>query len=135
MYLNAHPLDLYVFAIEYLCNYPALDLIQFAELGLAQLTCTGLATKMRQGASKKNEPYAIIRIEDASSFDEIPFLGRDYVNFGNPTQEGLAILVGMGAAPSRFDSSRLYRIVQSMQLLSDITEDVFRSTQLTINLS
>ena len=135
MYLSAHPLDPYAFVIAYLCHCPASDLAQYAELGLTQLTCAGLVTKVRQGISKKNEPYAIIQIEDTSGSGEIPLFGKDYVNFGNFAQEGLAILVKMGVTPSRFDPQRLYRTVQSMQLLSDITEDAFRSIQLTIALS
>ena len=135
MYLSAHPLDPYAFALEYLCNCPASELDKFAELGLTQLTCAGLVTKVRQGISKKNEPYAIIQIEDISGSGEIPLFGQDYVNFGNFAQEGLAILAKMSVTPSRYDPNRLYRSVQSMQLLSDITEDAFRSIQLTIDLS
>ena len=41
----------------------------------------------------------------------------------------------MSVAPSKYDPKRLYRTVQSIQLLSDITEEAFRSIQLTIDLS
>lgn len=135
MYLSAHPLDPYAFIIENLCNCPASELDKFAELGLTQLTCAGLVTKVRQGISKRNEPYAIIQIEDTSGTGEIPLFGQHYVNFGNFAQEGLAILVKMSVAPSKYDPKRLYRTVQSIQLLSDITEEAFRSIQLTIDLS
>ncbi|WP_297118310.1 DNA polymerase III subunit alpha [uncultured Porphyromonas sp.] len=134
MYLSAHPLDPYAFILEYLCNCPATDLDKYAELGLTQLTSAGLVTKVRQGISKRNEPYAIIHIEDASGAGEIPLFSKDYVNFGNFAQEGLGILVKMTVTPSRYDPNRLYRSVQSIQLLSEVAEDAFKSIQLTIDV-
>lgn len=134
MYLSAHPLDPYAFILEYLCNCPATDLDKYAELGLTQLTSAGLVTKVRQGISKRNEPYAIIHIEDTSGAGEIPLFSKDYVNFGNFAQEGLGILVKMTVTPSRYDPNRLYRSVQSIQLLSEVAEDAFKSIQLTIDV-
>jgi DNA-directed DNA polymerase III (polc) len=134
MYLSAHPLDPYAFILEYLCNCPATQLDMFAELGLNQIICAGIVTKVRQGISKKNQPYAIITLEDNSGVGEVPLFGQDYVNFGNFAQEGLAVVVKLSVTPSKHDPKRLYRSVQSIQLLSDVSQDAFKSIQLHIDL-
>ncbi len=121
MYLSAHPLDAYATIFKYVCNV-RLDALDEREALLGkELLFGGIITDVREGLSKRGQPYMIIRIEDFDSAGELPLFGDDFINFSKYGRQGLSILIRAKVQPSRFGAGKLDLKISSIQLISDVT--------------
>ncbi len=121
MYLSAHPLDAYATIFKYVCNV-RLDALDEREGLLGkELLFGGIITDVREGLSKRGQPYMIIRIEDFDSAGELPLFGDDFINFSKYGRKGLSILIRAKVQPSRFGAGKFDLKISSIQQISDAT--------------
>ncbi len=81
MYLSAHPLDRYALVLRYVCNTKLKDFQDERSLYNKIVTTGGLVTSVRNGTTKKGNPYAIVTLEDYEEKHELALFGSDYENF------------------------------------------------------
>lgn len=85
IYLSAHPLDMYKFEMKYVMNT---KLTELSEDNLQNMIgrnfiTGGIVKDVRNGTSKKGEPFLIATIEDREGTGELPLFGKDYAMYAN----------------------------------------------------
>ena len=74
IYLSAHPLDEYAVILENVCNTHMADLADKTDLANRDLLLGGIVTDVREGRTKNDKPYGIVKIEDYSGSGELPLV-------------------------------------------------------------
>ena len=141
IYLSAHPLDDYAVALKYVVNTHMTDFDlppeeQKAKLYNKQISCGGLVTNVREGMTKKNNPYAIVTVEDYEGSHEFALFGEDYMNLANRFHKNVAVYIE-GQFKSRFQWSKptdaLEFKIGTVQLLSSVKEQLVKKMTITIS--
>lgn len=137
IYLSAHPLDDYRLEIDSFCNASlsalSADMLQFKD---KEVNVAGMVTAIRRGITRTGNPFAIVNIEDFTDSYELPFFGKDFVEFNNYFVEGLSVFIN-GRVQQRTwpkDSVELEYKIKSIGLLSDVLEQKVKQITLTIPL-
>ena len=135
IYLSAHPLDDYRLEIESFCNATlselSSDITQFKD---KDVNIAGMVTAIRRGITRTGNPFAIVNIEDFTDSHELPFFGKDFVEFNNYFVEGLSVFIN-GRVQQRSwpkDSTELEYKIKSIGLLSDVLEQKVKRITITI---
>lgn len=135
IYLSAHPLDDYRLEIDSFCNASlselSVDMLQFKD---KEINIAGMVTAVRRGITRTGNPFAIVNIEDFTDSYELPFFGKDFVEFNNYFVEGLSVFIN-GRVQQRTwpkDSVELEYKIKSIGLLSDVLEQKVKRITLTI---
>ncbi len=135
IYLSAHPLDDYRLEIDSFCNASlaelSTDMLQFKD---KDISIAGMVTAIRRGITRTGNPFAIVNIEDFTDSYELPFFGKDFVEFNNYFVEGLSVFIN-GRVQQRTwpkDSTELEYKIKSIGLLSDVLEQRVKRITLTI---
>ncbi|RZT97513.1 DNA polymerase III alpha subunit [Ancylomarina subtilis] len=135
IYLSAHPLDDYRLEIDSFCNASlaelSTDMFQFKD---KDISIAGMVTAIRRGITRTGNPFAIVNIEDFTDSYELPFFGKDFVEFNNYFVEGLSVFIN-GRVQQRTwpkDSTELEYKIKSIGLLSDVLEQRVKRITLTI---
>lgn len=135
IYLSAHPLDDYRLEIDSFCNASlselSVDMLQFKD---KEINIAGMVTTVRRGITRTGNPFAIVNIEDFTDSYELPFFGKDFVEFNNYFVEGLSVFIN-GRVQQRTwpkDSVELEYKIKSIGLLSDVLEQKVKRITLTI---
>ncbi len=137
IYLSAHPLDDYRLEIESFCNASlsqlSSDMLQFKD---KEINVAGMVTAIRRGITRTGNPFAIVNIEDFTDSYELPFFGKDFVEFNNYFVEGLSVFIN-GRVQQRTwpkDSTEIEYKIKSIGLLSEVLEQKVKRITLTIPL-
>ena len=135
IYLSAHPLDDYRLAINKFCKASlaqmSSDLEQFKD---NDINIAGMVTSVRRGITRTGNPFAIVSIEDFTDSYELPFFGKDFVEFNNFFIEGLSLFI-CGRVQKRSwpkDSTELEYKIRSIELLDGVLEQRVKRITLTI---
>lgn len=135
IYLSAHPLDDYRLEIDSFCNASlsqlSSDMLQFKD---KEINIAGMVTAVRRGITRTGNPFAIVNIEDFTDSYELPFFGKDFVEFNNYFVEGLSVFIN-GRVQQRTwpkDSVELEYKIKSIGLLSDVLEQKVKRITITI---
>lgn len=134
IYLSAHPLDEYAIALRYGCNLSMSDIEDKEAFRNKEVTFGGLVSAVREGITKTNKPYMIIKIEDFSGSGEIALFGDDYINFGKYGRIGLYVFAKGKVQGRRFNENQLELKILSIQLLSDVKDHVIEKITITLPL-
>ncbi len=138
IYLSAHPLDEYRLEIDSFCNTSLAVLsTDMADLKDREVKIAGIVTAVRQGTSKKGNPYAFVTIEDFTDSYELAFFGKDYIEFNKFFIQGLSLFV-QGRVQTRQwprDSTELEFKIRTISLLSDVMENKVQKVTLKININ
>ncbi|MBQ8608113.1 MAG: DNA polymerase III subunit alpha, partial [Bacteroidaceae bacterium] len=81
IYLSAHPLDEFSIILENVCNTQMKELEDLTKLPNQEVTLGGIVTSVREGTTKKGNPFCIARMEDYSGSAELPLFGQDYMDW------------------------------------------------------
>ncbi|MGZ2369140.1 DNA polymerase III subunit alpha [Ancylomarina sp. YFZ004] len=135
IYLSAHPLDDYRLEIDSFCNASlsqlSADMLQFKD---KEINIAGMVTAVRRGITRTGNPFAIVNIEDFTDSYELPFFGKDFVEFNNYFVEGLSVFIN-GRVQQRSwpkDSVELEYKIKSIGLLSEVLEEKVKRITITI---
>ena len=127
IYLSAHPLDEYRIALEYGCNTRMNELENREALREREITMGGIVVGYREGMTKQNKPFAILKVEDYSGAAEIPLFGQDYVDFHKYGVNNMYVFIRAKITPRRFNESVLDLKINSIELLPDVKDRLVES--------
>ena len=135
IFLSAHPLDDYEFILKHVCNVDAPQLQDISQLNGKSLIFGGMVTSVREGQTKTGNPYAILKMEDYAGSYEIPLFGKDYIEYGKYSRQGLALFIKGKVQPKQWRPEELEIKLLSIQLLSDVKDNLVDKITLKIPIS
>ena len=135
IYLSAHPLDEYAVVLEEVCTAHMADLANKQAWMNQDLTAGGIVTKVREGYGKTGNPFGIVRIEDFSGSEELPFFGNDWVEWRNFLVPGMFLFLRMKCQPKKWKQDEYEYKVTSIELLSDVKEKAVEKLTIMASLS
>ena len=99
------------------------------------VTIAGIIVAMREGKTKKGNDFGILTIEDFTGSYELPFFGEDYIKFRNYFILETSIYIKGRVQEKKWGGAgELTFNVQSMELLSVISENLIRSITLQVDV-
>jgi DNA polymerase-3 subunit alpha len=135
IYLSAHPLDDYRLEIENFCNTAVSELHDLKSLNGRDITIAGIVTNVRNGTTKTGRPFGILTVQDYTDSYRIPFFANDYINFSKFFAVGYFLLINGKVQPKPFNKEELEFKVKSMNILSDVRDEIIKSITLRIPIS
>ena len=133
IYLTSHPLDSYKLEINAICTpleSLSSDLSSYKD---REVTIAGIIVAKREGKTKKGNDFGILTIEDFTGSYELPFFGEDYIKFRNYFILETSIYIKGRVQKKKFGDELAFN-VQSMDLLSVISENLIRSITLQVDV-
>jgi DNA polymerase III, alpha subunit (EC 2.7.7.7) len=134
IYLSAHPLDEYSIILKDVCNTKMVDFSDRASLVNKELTFGGIVTNVREGMGKTGKPYAIVKFEDFSGSNELPFFGNDYIEWRNFLSVGMFLYIKGRCQPRQWKQDELDIKITSMELLPDVKDTLIEKMTIFIPL-
>ena len=135
IYLSAHPLDDYAIILENVCNTHMSDLADKSALVNRELTMGGIVTNVREGRTRNDKPFGIVKLEDYSGSGEIPFFGNDWLTWCNYLREGYFLYIRAKCLPRQWNPNELGLKIGSIELLPDVKENLIDKITITTPLS
>ncbi len=135
IYLSAHPLDDYAIILENVCNTHMSDLADKSALVNRELTMGGIVTNVREGRTRNDKPFGIVKLEDYSGSGEIPFFGNDWLTWCNYLREGYFLYIRAKCLPRQWNPNELDLKIGSIELLPDVKENLIGKITITTPLS
>ena len=102
IYLSAHPLDEFSIILENVCNTQMKELEDLTKLPNQEVTLGGIVTSVREGTTKKGNPFCIARMEDYSGSAELPLFGQDYMDWTRYMKVGCFLFVHAKVQPKQW---------------------------------
>ena len=127
IYLSAHPLDKYRIALQYGCNTRMKELDNLESLNGRELSMGGIVVGYREGITKTNKSYGVIKVEDYSGVGEFFLIGNDYVNFHKFGVPNLYVFIRGHVEPRFRNSEELAVRINTIELLPDINDRIIES--------
>ncbi len=93
LYLTAHPLDVYKFEINHLCNLKLREFNNLEKILNRNFKVGGMISNIREGIDKKGNKYAIVTLQDYTDTFEFTFFSRQYPKFANYFIMGAYIMI------------------------------------------
>jgi DNA polymerase-3 subunit alpha len=135
IYLSSHPLDEHYITLNYVCN---LELKDFEEAKTArfnqELTLGGIVLNYREGFTKNDKPYGILKLEDFTGNAEIPLFGKDFIDYGKYGRPNIFLLIKGLFTTNPYNPSRVYFKINSIQPLNEMKENVVRKITISLPL-
>ncbi|WP_321519958.1 DNA polymerase III subunit alpha [uncultured Bacteroides sp.] len=135
IYLSAHPLDEYSIILKDVCNTHMTDFSDRTSLINRELTFGGIVTNVREGMGKTGKPFAIVKIEDFSGSNELPFFGNDYIEWRNFLSVGMFLYIKGRCQPRQWKPDELDIKITSMELLQDVKDSLIEKMTIHIPLA
>ncbi len=133
IYLSAHPLDQYKLELTHFTNMTMKAVAENANTQ-CDFTVGGMVTGIRKGTTKRNEPFAILMVEDFSGSHEFAFFGKDYVDFSGYCEKGLFLMIKGRIEADRHRPDTMRTRVNHISLLSEARDKMVNSITLNIPL-
>ena len=135
IYLSAHPLDEFSVILEHVCTNRLDELNKdLTPLSNQEITLGGIVTGLREGYSKKGNPYGIAKIEDYSGAAELPLWGQDWIDWGRYMQPGLFLYIHAKVQPKQWRQDELEVKINKIKLLPDIKDKMIERITITTTL-
>lgn len=134
IYLSAHPLDEYSLVLNHVCNVGVGELEDRDALANKEVVFGGLVTSSREGITKRNSPYMIIRIEDFTGSGDIALFGDDYINFSKYGKPGLYLFVRGRVQGRHFNPDQMELKINSIELLPQVKDKLIEKITITLPL-
>jgi DNA polymerase-3 subunit alpha len=135
IYLSAHPLDEYSLVLNEFCNTKAVEMDNMQALQGRKITLGGVVSDPpRTGFTKKGTPYGVAKIEDFTGSAEIFFMGEEWMKWQNYFIPGNFLYIKGSCQPRRWDATKFDFSVGSIELMSEIKDDLVKSITLTFDI-
>ncbi|BEH00393.1 DNA polymerase III subunit alpha [Bacteroides sedimenti] len=134
IYLSAHPLDEYSIILNDVCNTKMVEFSDRASLVNREMTFGGIVTNVREGMGKTGKPFAIVKIEDFSGSNELPFFGNDYIEWRNFLSVGMFLYIKGRCLPRQWKPDELDVKITSIELLPDVKDTLIEKMTIKIPL-
>ncbi|MGL5919045.1 MAG: OB-fold nucleic acid binding domain-containing protein, partial [Bacteroidales bacterium] len=87
-----------------------------------EMVMGGMVTNIREGMTKTGNPFGIMTLEDFSGAVEIPFFGKDYMNYRQYLIKGLFLLIRGRMEPRRFKQDEYEMRIGTIDLMSEVKD-------------
>lgn len=134
IYLSAHPLDEFSIILENVCNTHMKELEDLTKLPNQEVTLGGIVTSVREGTTKKGNPFCIARMEDYSGSAELPLFGQDYMDWTRYMKVGCFLFVHAKVQPKQWRKEELELKINKIELLPDVKDEKIERITITANL-
>ena len=135
IYLSAHPLDEYAVILQKVCNVSMAELNNLAPLQNKDLTMGGIVTGLREGQSKKGNPFGFAKVEDYSGSAEFAFWGKDWIEKKTFFNVGMFLFMKGKCQPKQWKQDEYEVKVNTIELLPEIKDKVIEKLTITAPLS
>ncbi len=135
IYLSAHPLDSFSIILESVCNVQMAELNQLAPLYNRDLIMGGIVTDVREGQTKKGNPYGVAKVEDYSGSAEFFFLGNDWVEKKAFFSVGMFLFMKGKCQPKQWKPDEYEVKINSIELLPEVKDKLIEKLTVSIPLS
>ena len=135
IYLSAHPLDEYSVILEHVCTTHLDELNeQLTPLANRDITIGGIVTGLREGYTKKGNPFGIAKIEDYSGATELPLFGQDWIDWGRYMQQGCFLYIHAKVQPKQWRQDELEVKINKIELLPDVKDELIENITISTTL-
>ncbi len=135
IYLSAHPLDEFSIVLNHVCNTKVTELEDKEALAkFDEVTFGGIVTDIREGQTRKGNPYGIVKIEDFTGAGEIPLFGKDWLDYHNNFIIGAPLFIRGKAVPKQWGQGGYDLALKSIELLADVKDSVIDKITLFVPL-
>ena len=135
IYLSAHPLDEFRVILEDVCNVQMAQLADLTPFQNKDLLLGGIVTAVREGYTKKGNPYGIAKVEDYSGAYEFAFFGNDWVEKKNFFTVGMFLFLRGKCQPRQWNQSEWEIKINSVELLPEVKDKLIEKITVVTPLS
>lgn len=94
IYLSAHPLDKYEVVLKYGCNSNTKDATHALNTHTYKtVSFGGIVKECREGLTKSDKPYGVMKVEDFYGEMEIAMFNKDFITYGKYFKKELFIYI------------------------------------------
>ena len=122
IYLSAHPLDEFAVVLKYVCNAHMADLSDLNPLKNQDLVLGGIVTGVREGYTKKGNPFGIAKVEDYSGSYEFAFFGNEWVEKKYYFNIGMFLFLKGKCQPKQWKQDEFEVRINTIDLLPDVKD-------------
>jgi len=97
-----------------------------------ELTLGGIVTNYREGYSKNNNQYGILKLEDFTGSAEIPLFGKDFIEYGKYGRPNMYLMIKGMFTPNQYNPSNISFRISSIYSLNEVKDDLV--TKITLSL-
>ena len=135
IYLSAHPLDEFSVILEHVCTTHMDSLNKdLTPLANQDITLGGIVTAVREGYTKKGNPYGIAKVEDYSGSAEFPLFGQDWIDWGKYMRQGLFLFIRAKVQPKQWRQDELEAKINKIELLPNVKDKMIEKLTISTRL-
>ncbi len=134
IYLSAHPLDEFSVILQKICNLKAENLVDVTPFANQEVKLGGIVTGVRQGYTKKGNPYGIVTIEDYSGSGEIALFAEDWTAWRNFMEVGNTLYITGTVQPKRYNQEQFELKIAQIKLLPKVKDDLIEGLSITLHV-
>ena len=135
IYLSAHPLDEYAVILKHVCNVQMAELNNLTPLQNKDLIIGGIVTGVREGQTKKGNPFGIAKVEDYSGSSEFAFFGSDWVEKKSFFNVGMFLYMKGKCQPKQWRHDEYEVKINTIELLPEVKDKIIEKLTITLPLS
>ena len=135
IYLSAHPLDEYAVILKHVCNVQMAELNNLTPLQNKDLIIGGIVTGVREGQTKKGNPFGIAKVEDYSGSSEFAFFGSDWVEKKSFFNVGMFLYMIGKCQPKQWRQDEYEVKINTIELLPEVKDKIIEKLTITLPLS
>ncbi|MBE6280495.1 MAG: DNA polymerase III subunit alpha [Bacteroides sp.] len=135
IYLSAHPLDEYAVILQHVCNVRMAELNDLTPLQNQDLVMGGIVTGVREGQTKKGNPFGIAKVEDYSGSAEFAFFGSDWVEKKSFFNVGMFLFMKGKCQPKQWRQDEFEVKLNQVELLPEVKDSIIEKLTITVPLS
>ena len=135
IYLSAHPLDDYYVILNNVCNVKMQELDDITHLHNSDITMGGIVTSLREGLTKRGNPFGSARVEDYSGSHEFTFYDKDWIEKKNYFLPGMFLFMKGRCQPKKWKNDEYEIIISKIDLLSDIKDTYIEKLTISMPIS
>jgi DNA polymerase-3 subunit alpha len=135
IYLSSHPLDDHYIALHYVCNLQLKDFEAAKNTRQNQeITIGGIVISYREGYTRNNTQYGILKLEDFSGAAEIPLFGKDFIDYSKYARPNLYLLIKGSFVPNPYKPANINFRIRSIHSLAEQTDQLVNNLTVTLPL-
>ena len=127
IYLSAHPLDEYYVILNDVCN--------ITHLHDSDVTMGGIVTSLREGLTKRGNPFGTAKVEDYSGSHEFTFYDKDWIEKKNYFVPGMFLYMKGRCQAKRWNKEEYEIVINKIDLLSDIKDSIIEKLTISMPVS
>ncbi len=135
IYISAHPLDEFSVVLQEVCNTRMADLNEGIPVPGKELSMGGIVVGIREGTSKKGNPYFVAKVEDYSGSAEFFLFGNDYIEFKKYFSIGLFLYIKGSYQPKQWNRDELELKIGTVDLLPNVKDTLIEKLTISFPFS